>query len=64
MVLKILDEIERLHDEILTVDPTRETDAADRVIALAVQLRDLLAGKAVEQCSAVANSPKQRYAKG
>lgn len=42
MLSRVLHQLEALQADIAAVDPTHQTDAADRVAAMAVALRDVL----------------------
>ena len=42
MLSHVLGRLEALQSDLAAIDPTREVDAADRVAAMAVALRDVL----------------------
>lgn len=44
MLPLVLRQLEALQADLAAIDPTHETDAADRVASMAVALRDMLAG--------------------
>lgn len=60
MIRQILEELDRLHSELVAVDPTRKTEAIDRVVDLAIKLRDLLAAEGDAQNAVVARGAMSR----
>lgn len=62
MLPLVLSQLEALRADLAAIDPAGEIDAADRVAAMAVQLRDVLAAHAADRACEAAVAAAVRVA--